>query len=77
MSNVDGPVSFILFNEPPYADQDLDPAVDAPVGYLRSRERAERSLAKGATSLAGRRVHQELAQCYAKKLEKAYGRAGS
>jgi hypothetical protein len=33
--------------------------------YCRAREKAERAAAKCASSLAARRVHQELAQAYA------------
>jgi hypothetical protein len=38
--------------------------------YLRMRERAERAAAKNAASEAARRVHQELAQCYAEQLRR-------
>ena len=36
--------------------------------YFRRRERAERAAAKQAASEAARRIHQELAQGYAKRL---------
>ena len=38
------------------------------VDYLRKRERAERAAAKKAASNDARRIHQELAQSYAKLL---------
>jgi hypothetical protein len=38
--------------------------------YFRRRERSERAAAKNAVSEAARRVHQELAQGYAKLLRK-------
>lgn len=38
--------------------------------YLRRRELAERAAAKNAVTEAARRVHQELAQGYAKLLHK-------
>jgi hypothetical protein len=38
---------------------------DDSLEYFRRREFAERAAAKGATSSAARRTHQELAQCYA------------
>ena len=37
----------------------------ATADYFRAREWAERAAAKAATSAAGRRAHQELAQTYA------------
>ena len=37
--------------------------------YFRRRERAERAAAKYASSLEARRVHQELAEAYASKIE--------
>ena len=37
--------------------------------YYRARERAERAAAKNATSIAARRVHQQLAEAYAKLLD--------
>lgn len=37
--------------------------------YYRARERAERAAAKNASSLAARRVHQLLAEAYAKLLD--------
>lgn len=40
---------------------------DSP-GYLRQRERSERAAAKRAPSLVARRIHQQLAEAYAKKL---------
>jgi hypothetical protein len=38
--------------------------------YFRRRELAERAAAKGAASLAARRVHQELAQEYVQLLRR-------
>jgi hypothetical protein len=40
------------------------------VDYIRRRELAERAAAKGAASLAARRVHQELAQEYVQLLRR-------
>jgi hypothetical protein len=37
--------------------------------YYRTRERAERAAAKNATSVAARRVHQELAEAYARRMQ--------
>lgn len=36
--------------------------------YYRARERMERAAAKNAASVAARRVHQQLAEAYAKLL---------
>ncbi len=70
MTMVDGPFPFVLFHDPPALA-----ARDAPVEreascdgisfeYFEARERAEKAAAKVATSLAARRIHQELAQIY-------------
>lgn len=45
--------------------------------YFRSRERFERAAAKRAASDAARRVHQELAQNYARQLRLLNGERGS
>ena len=42
-------------------DTDETPAISS-AGYLQRRESAERAAAKSSPTLAGRRVHQELAQ---------------
>ena len=42
-------------------ETDDTPAITSP-GYLRRRETAARAAAKSSAPLAGRRVHQELAQ---------------
>jgi hypothetical protein len=68
--------SFILFH-----DQLADPvaadrtAVDPKWGdYYRARERMELAAAEQAHSTAARRVHQELAQAYARLAKKAVRR---
>ena len=43
------------------------------ISYFRRRELQERAAAKSATSLAARRVHQQLAQFYAAMLDRADG----
>jgi hypothetical protein len=40
------------------------------IDYFRRRELAERAAAKGAASLAARRIHQELAQEYVQLLRR-------
>jgi hypothetical protein len=59
------PSSLIIFRSPRACDAE---APASPVGeeYCRVREQAERTAAKRATSTAARRVHQELAQAYAR-----------
>ena len=56
-------------NEPPHQRTAV---ADAQwIEYCRSREFAERAAAKQAGSTAGRRVHQELAQAYARMIQRA------
>jgi len=59
------PSSLIIFRAA--AAGDAEPPA-SPVGedYCRVREQAERTAAERATSTAARRVHQELAQAYAR-----------
>jgi hypothetical protein len=71
MTMVDGPTSLVLFHDATYAAE----ASAAPGGagwpsleHLWARERAERSAAKQAKSIAARRIHQELAQHYARQI---------
>ena len=40
--------------------------LEDPTNYYSTRERAERQAAKGATCTQARRIHQELAQAYAR-----------
>jgi hypothetical protein len=40
--------------------------LEDPTNYYSTRERAERQAAKGATCTRARRIHQELAQAYAR-----------
>jgi hypothetical protein len=69
MTMIDGPCSMVIFREPyeaaPEDCADEAWAKDGTAEYFRLREQAERAAAKGATSIAARRVHQELAQIYA------------
>ncbi|MBA2770839.1 MAG: hypothetical protein H0U34_02290 [Sphingomonas sp.] len=37
--------------------------------YYKARERAERAAARNATSIAARRVHEELAEAYARRVQ--------
>ena len=53
-------------NEPQH--QITHPNDPAWLDYCRAREFAERSAAKQATCVHARRVHQQLAQAYAKAL---------
>lgn len=58
------PSSLIIFRA---AARDAEaPASPVCGDYCRVREQAERTAAKRATSTAARRVHQELAQAYAR-----------
>lgn len=50
-----------LFGQTPVMD-------DESLDYFRRRELAERAAAKRAASSGARRVHQEMAQCYAEML---------
>jgi hypothetical protein len=42
-----------------------DPASPESIGFARRREAQERAAAKRATTLAARRIHQQLAELYA------------
>jgi hypothetical protein len=66
MANVSVGGTILTF---PAANTDgLDGTVEAaPIEYLLARERAERTAAKTTQSIAARRVHQELAQLYARQ----------
>jgi hypothetical protein len=74
MTMIEGPTSFVLFQDAAGDAEVSDPRPSSgpnPIStwYLRARERAERAAAKCATSHAARRVHQELAQSYARQLQ--------
>ena len=59
------PSSLIIFRAAAARDAEA-PAPPVRGDYCRVREQAERTAAKRATSTAARRVHQELAQAYAR-----------
>jgi hypothetical protein len=59
------PSSLIIFRAPGAHDEEA-PASPAAEDYCRVRERAERAAATRAGSIEARRVHQELAQAYAR-----------
>lgn len=60
--------SFVTFNDTRGLNDDkLELGTDEQwIDYCRSREMAERAAAKRASSATARRVHQELAQTYAR-----------
>ena len=66
MNNESPSDNFIIFRaigkqpEGPGAERNEDP------GYYRQRELAERGAAKRSQSITARRVHQQLAQLYAR-----------
>ena len=61
MSNVEVTNSMIFFRPEEVAAVDDASGIGCPQ-YLLRRERAERAAAKRSTTVAARRVHQELAQ---------------
>ena len=67
MPNNDPP-SFVIPIVPASEASELGPADPLDPDYMRSRERAERAAAKSASCIAGRRVHQQLAEAYAAML---------
>lgn len=74
MTNVEGSTSIVAFHDRPGA-VDMEASVaecpDARLDYLHARERAERAAAKRARTAKARRVHQELAQCYASEIRQS------
>jgi hypothetical protein len=76
MTNVESASSMVFFHDRPGVLEDPEPPTDSLEGsidYLMARERAERAAAKAARSMKARHVHQELAQCYARKIRQAGG----
>lgn len=76
MTNVEHASSMVFFHDQPGAldetstpDQRLEQSLD----YLRARERAERAAAQLALTAKARHLHQELAQCYARKIRQRAG----
>jgi hypothetical protein len=70
MTNVENVSSMVFFHDRPGALEEAsteEHAADS-LDYLMRRERAERAAAKSARSIKARKVHQELAQCYASKI---------
>jgi len=59
-----GKSSFTVFREPSIARD--EPAQPISRDHCRARERAERAAAKCASSIEARRIHQEMAQAYAR-----------
>jgi hypothetical protein len=49
----------------------LEPADTEWLDYCRARELAERAAAKRASSIEARRIHQELAEAYARRARRA------
>jgi hypothetical protein len=73
MTNVEGSTSIVAFHDRPNA-LDFEPAAERTaesLDYLHARERAERAAAKRARTAKARHVHQELAQCYARKIRQS------
>jgi hypothetical protein len=71
MSNVEGPTSIVLPHGPPN-DNDFRRETrngGESVDYLRGRERAEQLAASRAQTGHARRVHQELADHYARQIQ--------
>jgi hypothetical protein len=58
--------SLIIFRAPWTARPEAEDAPAVSADYCRAREMAERAAAKRASSVKARRVHQELAQAYAR-----------
>jgi hypothetical protein len=76
MTNVESTSSMVFFHDRPGVLEEREPRSDSlerSIDYLRARERAERAAAKAARSIKTRHVHQELAQCYARKIRQAGG----
>ena len=76
MTNVENASSMVFFHDRPGVLEHSAPRADSLEGsldYLRARERAERAAAKAARSIKARHVHQELAQCYARRIRQAGG----
>ena len=74
MTNVEGSTSMVFFHDRPSAAETYSSVAEEPelsLDYLHARERAERAAAKSARSLKARRVHQELAQCYARMIQRS------
>jgi hypothetical protein len=69
-----GGSSILTFREAGDATNEThEPLKRQETDYCRSRERIERAAAKRATSMEARRVHQELAQAYARIVGQAGG----
>lgn len=47
--------------------------ISEELDYLRRRERQERGVPRSAATMAGRRAHQQLAECYAMLLHSVRG----
>ena len=60
------PCPIVIFRAPWAARAEDQTAPQISDVYCRARERAERAAAKRAGSVKARRVHQELAQAYAR-----------
>ena len=70
MTQVDPPVSFVLFSPLPNETESERPGIQTDDGaeeYFRNRERSERAAAKRARTCHARSIHQELALAYAAK----------
>ncbi len=70
MSNVEGPTSIILLTGlPSESEPREEPRGDGEsIDYLRGRERAEKEAAARAQTGQARRVHQQLADRYARQI---------
>lgn len=74
MTNVESICSMVFFHDRPGSRDEASPAenlLEESLDYLRARERAERAAAKSALTAKARHVHQELAQCYARKIRQS------
>ena len=67
--NEGGPI--VVFREPPESRMAPDDNRNASIDQIRAREFTERAAAKHATSSRARAAHQELAQAYARMINKA------
>ena len=75
MNNPREPGPIVAFRDPWPARIDPAPEPQRPadpewIDYCRTREFAERAAAKQAGCTQGRRVHQELAQAYARMIHR-------
>ncbi len=65
---------FIIFRAGPFRADEPEPGASAEwIEHCRSREFAERAAAKRATCSEARKIHQQLAQAYARMIRGAGG----